>query len=227
MSTHSTLVDCAAIHSAFHAGVEVAESLDAQLDESLAALEAYQSHLDGWQQQLAQERDEFQQERDQFDRDRAAAEQELCRLTAATKELDSLREQNAALDASLIARGDELLAIKTQRAELAIELEHAKARETELNSELEAERHTLELERAEWAQVSQQLREDLELRLEAALAAAPGEACGSTPAFEKRATGATSRESSSSSAVLGSIVEQFGKLRQQRATDRQSSKKTR
>ena len=44
--------------------------LDAQLVDSVAALEAYQSHLDGWQRELARERDELQRLREELDREK-------------------------------------------------------------------------------------------------------------------------------------------------------------
>jgi len=208
MSNYTALLDCAAIQSAFRAGAEVEESLDAQLDESLAALEAYQSHLDGWQSQLARERNELRQAREQWELDREAAGDKPTNLSEEeSSELNKLREKCATLEA--------------QQTSLSSELADTRTREQRLKAEFESQQQSFDQERAQWAEVSKQLREGLDQRSVAASASQ-----GAPPASEPRPV-VPNRESSGSSAVLGSIVEQFGKLRQQRAIDRQGSKKAR
>ena len=190
MSITATLLDCKAINEALRAGAAEQESLDAQLSESLAALEAYQSHLDAWQQNLSREREELRSAREQFDRYRTAAE---------------------------------------KSTELLAELEKIRAHESELQAAVDEHQRTLERERAHWNAEIRELREKLEHRAESAQSASQIDAAGeAAPVAEPpRATSKTHREPSNSSAVLGSIVEQFGKLRAQRAVDRQGLKKAR
>lgn len=52
------------------------DDLDARLGESLAALEAYQSHLDAWQKDLARQREQLEQQRAEFEQRREQWEQE-------------------------------------------------------------------------------------------------------------------------------------------------------
>src|SRR5438105_2742191 len=82
-----------AIRDAFQAWHAERKTLDAQLNESLSALSAYQSHLDAWQQQLAREREELRLQREQFDCNRAAADKSSAEASAAT-----LHDLNAARD---------------------------------------------------------------------------------------------------------------------------------
>jgi chromosome segregation ATPase len=186
MSITATLLDCQAINDALRAGVVEQDSLDAQLTESLAALEAYQSHLDAWQQKLSQERAELQNAREQFDRYRTAAE---------------------------------------KSSELAAELERVRTHEAELQAAVEEQQRTLERERAHWQSEIQDLRDKLENRGDSAAAATPSGADAALPSAEvPRAAANHRRDQAGSSAVLGSIVEQFGKLRAQRAFDRQGQK---
>src|SRR5882757_9825982 len=56
--TLAATVNGDAIRETFREWNAERDSLDAELSESLAALEAYQLHLDTWQQQLAREREE-------------------------------------------------------------------------------------------------------------------------------------------------------------------------
>src|SRR3954462_9156675 len=63
-----------ALRETFRAWNVERDTLDTELNESVAALEAYQLHLDSWQQQLARERDELRDAREQFSRERTAAE---------------------------------------------------------------------------------------------------------------------------------------------------------
>ena len=148
------------------------ESLDAQLAESLAALEAYQSHLDGWQQQLARQRDELRSAKEQLDHDRAE-------LNRALAEHKGTNADNTS----------------------AAELEHSRKQIVELTEQLRARIEEL-----------QQLKQS---RPEVVEKPAP-EPTPETPSQPRTA-----------SPVLGSIVEQFGKLRQQRAVDRRIAKSPR
>jgi DNA repair exonuclease SbcCD ATPase subunit len=218
-----------AIHDTFRGWHAQRESLDAQLSESLAALEAYQSHLDAWQKQLACERDELRQSREALDRDRSALNENQVQLTAeATAELNAAREKVVTLTDSLVARTDELRVVDNRRAELVAELESSRAREGELRAALDEQKRTIEQERAHWAEEFRRLRELLERQLESPPAEqviTPPERIPA-PAKQSRSA-AVVAEGHSANPVLGSIVEQFGKLRQQRAVDRQANKRTR
>jgi hypothetical protein len=106
-------------------------------------------------------------------------------------------------------------------------LEQARARASELQAALDEQQRVIEVERAQREEESQRLHKLLEQRAETSEPAQSAGAATSPPALEQPRSAGTHRESSSHSAVLGSIVEQFGKLRQQRAIDRQDAKKTR
>jgi len=217
------------VRETFRAWHAEQESLDAQLSESLAALGAYQSHLDAWQQQLARERDQLNLLREQCDRDRALIEKNQPGASAeSAADLQAAREKIAALTASLLSRTEELRASDNRRAEVVTELELGRNREYELRIALDEQKRTIEQERVHWAEEFARLRELLERQLESernagrAVAADHGSdpAQPPPPAVVKSAT-------KNESAVLGSIVEQFGKLRQQRAIDRQAQKRSR
>jgi chromosome segregation ATPase len=207
------------------------ESLASQLSESISALAAYQSHLDAWQQQLARERDELLTSREELETERAAVEQaqfELQQSSAeAGAELGAAREKIAELSTSLLDRTEQLRVAEQRRAESATELEQMRAREKELCSVLDEQKQTLVTERARWAEEAQQLREELERR--------PGAGTTSNGAPDTYEQSAAPRpvpqnqnsDQAGESPVLGSIMQQFGKLRQQRATDREAMRKAR
>src|SRR6478735_3883527 len=97
------------IRETFHAWNAERDSLDAELSESLAALEAYQHHLDEWQQQLACEREDLQHNREQFELNQANAEKNQSEASAATiAELHDAREKITALTTLLLNRTEEL-----------------------------------------------------------------------------------------------------------------------
>jgi len=225
-------LECESVRDAFREWQAEQESLDAQLSESLSALAAYQSHLDSWQQQLAQERDELRASREQWERDRAVAEKNLASQAQTshemTNELSAARDRISSLNTDLQARAEELQATDQRRAELIAELELSRGREKELQATLAGQQRALDEQRAQWAEEMRQLRETLQNPAEAF----PPEQRTSDPAPEPpagqhRPSGDKSGEQCNQNPVLGSIVEQFGKLRQQRAFDRQALKKAR
>jgi chromosome segregation ATPase len=224
MTTETPLIDSEAIRGAFQQWREDQEPLAAELNESLAALAAYQSHLDAWQQQLVREREELRAARDSLAAERAetdhAQDESLAETTA---ELRAAREKIASLNNALLARTDELRTLDGQRAEVVTELELARAREQEVKAKLEEMKQSREEEREQWSDELRHLREVLEGRLET------GDGEHRNPAAERTAAERTPVERppvepvgqpASHSPVLGSIVEQFGKLRQQRALKR-------
>jgi chromosome segregation ATPase len=217
------------IQDTFRAWHAERESLDAELSESLAALTAYQSHLDTWQAELARERDEIHALRTQLQQERAALEQDHGKLSGESGvELQAAREKIGTLTASLLNRTEELRTAENRRAELVTELELMRAREKELRAALDEQKRTLEVERNHWSDEIHSLRELLERQLDGAeideRAAAPPPRPQAPPQARPAASNSTSK---GESPVFGSIVEQFGKLRQQRAVDRQALKKPR
>src|SRR3954469_6629391 len=204
------------------------DSLDTELSESLVALEAYQLHLDVWHQQLARERDELQTAREQFDRDRLSAEKNHSESSAATiTELHAAREKITALTTLLLSRTEELRALDNSRAEVQTELELSRARERELKSALDEQKRSVEQERSQWSDELKQLREVVERQLEIPAADEPAATIvrptSDTPAPVPPST-SSAQPPPRESPVLSSIVEQFGKLRQQRAVERQANK---
>jgi chromosome segregation ATPase len=231
MTTDTLQLDREALHATFDSWTAVEESLDVQLSESLEALAAYQSHLDAWQKQLAEQRNELIQSREQFERDQATAAATQANSSAEVgAELATAREKVAELTANLLTRTEELRALDGRRTELATELEVARSHEKELTFALEEQKRLREEERSKASEELRHLRELLEQRgenRESIERAGTTPNSSAPPAEPPRPAVSPSRDRSNGGAVLGSIVEQFGKLRQQRAVDRQGSKKPR
>lgn len=229
MTTEPTLSDRDALHTTFGTWAAAEDSLDAQLSESLEALAAYQSHLDDWQRQLADERTTLIQAQEQFEREQAAAvASQMHSTTEADAELTAARQKVSELTSSLLARTEELRTLDNRRAEVVTELELARAREKELKTALDEQKRLLDQERDQWTEDLRSLRELLEHRGEAIESIGRANSSPATlPVEPPRAATTPNRDRSNSGAVLGSIVEQFGKLRQQRAVDRQGLKKSR
>jgi hypothetical protein len=219
-----------AIREAFQAWNAERDSLDAELSDSLAALEAYQLHLDGWNQQLSRERKELQIARERFESDRESAEKNQSEASAAsTTELHAAREKITALTTLLLNRTEELRTLDNRRAEVQTELELARARERELKATLDDQKRSADQERSQWSEELKQLRDVVERQLDA-----PGVEDASTsaelmtPQVTPAPAGPPNKTPASGGAqsvarenpLLGSIVEQFGKLRQQRAVER-------
>lgn len=224
-----------AIRGTFQAWYAERDGLEAQLNESLSALSAYQSHLDAWQQQLARDRDELTARYEQLERERAATgKNDDEKLAAVVKELNEARDKITALTTLLLTRTEELRALDNRRAEVQTELELSRAREKELKVALDEHKRSVEQERSQYAEELHQLREVLERQLEspaaevqhapAAEQPAPVSQPPAAPVTRPQPTGGAARVIPRENAVLGSIVEQFGKLRQQRATDRQANR---
>jgi septal ring factor EnvC (AmiA/AmiB activator) len=218
--TLATALNSETIRETFRAWNAERESLDSGLSESLAALEVYQLHLDGWQQQLARERNELQAAREQFDRDRSVLDKTHAESSAATlADLNAAREKITTLTTLLLSRTEELRTLDNQRAEVQTELELSRARERELKAAIDDQKRSTDDERTEWAEELKQLHGVLQSQSE-------------TPGIDKpvatmdRQPPATTPPTSSGdmreNPLLGSIAEQFGKLRQQRAVERQS-----
>src|SRR5262245_53878200 len=90
MSFAST-INSETIRESFRTWNAERDSLDAELNESFAALSAYQLHLDVWQQQLAREREELRIARQQLEQERGEAEKCQTEASAAV-----ITELNAA-----------------------------------------------------------------------------------------------------------------------------------
>lgn len=183
-------------------------SLDAQVAESVAALEAYQSHLDAWQQELAREREELRRQREELARSPAPAGANQEQFGQVNRELIELRQKTASLTSALLARTEELRELDRQRSDLNAELTTARLRAKELTTALTAQQQASAATR----------RESVERTNSGTQAPAkpPG---GEAPKSSKAA--------STDSPVLGSVIEQFGKLRLQRSLGRSNPQKPR
>jgi chromosome segregation ATPase len=223
-----------AVRETFRAWNAEWKSFDTELSESLAALEAYQRNLDDWQQQLARERDELRIAREQLETERSASDRSHAESSATTlTELHASREKITALTTLLLSRTEELRTLDNRRAEVQTELELSRARERELKAALEEHQRSIDDERSQWADELKQLREVLQGQLDAPVEQKPV-AAAEQPAppapltspgkpLASDASPAPSRENP----LLGSIAEQFGKLRQQRAVERQAGNRQR
>jgi len=231
--TLATALNSEAVRETFQAWNAERDSLDAQLNESLAALSAYQSHLDNWQQQLARERDDLRTLREQFERDRAASEKSRNDASAAlASELEAAREKITALTTLLLNRTEELRTLDNRRAEVQTELQLALAREKELKLALDQQKREVDEERSQWAEELRQFREVIERQLDSPTGPEPAAALErpappATPPNVVSGGGGGAKVLPRENPVLGSIVEQFGKLRQQRAVERQATSKSR
>jgi septal ring factor EnvC (AmiA/AmiB activator) len=158
----------------------------------------------------------------------AQLSESLAALAAYQSHLDAWQQQLASERDALCASREEFererAAADKGNVELVTELEQFRARETDLKLALDEQKRLLEGERAKWTEELRQMRETLERRKEA------NQARSDSPATIEPARPAArinSAESHGGNPVLGSIMEQFGKLRQQRAIDRQAQRKAR
>ena len=190
--------------------------LEAQLVESLAALEAYQSNLDNWQRELAAERAELRELRAAIELERSAEADQTQRLDAIVIELAEAREKVNSLTTALLARTEELRGLDRDRDEASAALAVAQARESELTALLAAQQAVNESQRRQWESEAACAREEAE-RL-SSLAAA-----GNQPESARNCQSPTESRPAANP-VLGSVMEQFGKLRQQRSMNRLNPK---
>jgi chromosome segregation ATPase len=223
MTIVTAIPDGGTVREAFRQWRAAHEPLAGELRESLSALAAFQSHLDAWQQQLVRQREELAATRQQLASEHAEAARLHTQADAEkAAELNALREKVASLTGALLARTDELRVLDGRRGELVTELELARAREKDFVAKLEELKQSREEERRQSADEMRHLRELLERRLEASDAPRPTAPADQPPSDRPPAArpAAEHPPRDANSPVLGSIVEQFGKLRQQRALDR-------
>jgi chromosome segregation ATPase len=212
-------VDHRQVHDSFSQWQAEQDALDAQVAESIAALEAYQSHLDDWQRELATEREELHRLRTAHERDQALAEPQSERLDAVQRELNEAHQKISSLTTALLARTEELRELDRMRVAVDHELTAAQAREQGLIAELEAERQRAEAgQRQPIARASRPAEQAP--RDEKATSTGPSATSGQPAASRPSAV-----PNQSANPVLGSVMEQFGKLRQQRSLGRQSNSK--
>jgi chromosome segregation ATPase len=203
-----------------------------ELRSAKEKLESDWNELRGARGKIEKERDEMRVARNQLERDRAAAEKGEFEASATlSAELNTARDKISALTTSLLSRTEELRTLDSRRAEAATELELARAHEKELKTALEEHKQRTEQEKVHWNEELRHLHELLERRADVTAAeeritqgmeqpapvATPQPAAGST----------TAQAAARANPVLGSIVQQFDKLRQQRASDRHSANKSR
>jgi chromosome segregation ATPase len=217
----ATLIDHQRVRDQFEQWQVGQLSIDAELNESLAALSAFQSHLEAWQQELAREREELRAARERMGHDQANAEQGQARTAELTAELTASRDKVGALTTMLLSRTEELRVLDNRRAEMTTELELSRAREKELKIALDDIKQSRESERQQSAEETRHLRELLQRRLENMDASYREEVAGVTRNNPK------APESPDTQAVFSSVMEQFGKLRQQRAQAGNALKKGR
>ena len=227
MTTATPAIDREMLQDVLREWNEREETLDDQLAESLAALDAYQSHLDAWQRDLAEERRALAHDRENLEANQGGSKDAAARLDKLTAELNDARQQVATLSKSLLDRTEELRQLDIQRAELATQLELARARERELLAKVDTQGG--DGQPPQWAEELKQLRELLERRADHV------DADEAIRDIQQVATSvnhcrsddhsASENQCASESPVLGSLMQQFGKLRQQRSQDQRSRKK--
>jgi len=216
MSTTLIAVERADFERSFREWQAEQSELEAQLADSFAALDAYQSNLDNWQAELAGEREELRELRATIERERSASNNSSEQHDALCQELADARLKISSLTTALLARTEELRDLDHERNEAIAELSRAGAREQELSATLAAHQQSTDAERLEWERKIEQLREDAQ---QAAEVAARGAGAPRAPNGE-----APSESRFSTNPVLGSVMEQFGKLRRQRSMSRLNPK---
>jgi hypothetical protein len=218
MTSATIIVDRELVQRSFRDWHAEQETLDAQLIDSVAALEAYQSHLDGWQCELARERDELQRLRDELGCEKVVDGADHEKLGRLEQDLYEARAKITSLTTSLLDRTEELRQLDRQRADVNTELALAKARERDLSTALDTAQKSFDVQREQWETAIAQMRHQLEESLELAGAEAPAE-----PVISEVPLGPIA----AANPVLGSLMQQFDKLRQQRSVGRHSPTRTR
>jgi chromosome segregation ATPase len=205
-------------------GQPATEAEQSRIADLTAELDAARATIGELTATLQSHGEELRTAREDQDRDRSTAHLDQVRLAEATAELDTARDKVTALTTSLLSRTEELRALDNSRAEVVTELERTRARQRELETSLEELRRIRDEERAEWANEAQHLRGLLERPFEA-----PEPAMVSEPMEQPRSPARveTKNADHNGNPVVASVLEQFGKLRQQRALDRSGFKKTR
>ena len=155
-----------------------------------------------------------------------------------TAELNAARDKIGALTTSLLNRTDELRTLDNRRSEAVTEMELVQAREKDLKAALEEHKRAAEQERLHWKEELRHLRELLQRRMETVAwrnARRPRQSSRrmqltaqpvTTTAAQPAKGGGSAHVIPRGNPVLGSIVQQFDKLRQQRASDRNSANKS-
>jgi len=186
--------------------------LDAQLAESVAALEAYQNHLDTWHQDLVREREELRQLRESVERDQTGGgvDEVVERLK---KELEVARAKISTLTSDLQIRTEELRESDRQRENAISELNQLCKPGKEPAAALAAQRQPDGVLRC--AEVNQSNLPQTDTN---AVRESETDAKHEEHVNNDDATDAKDKEPSwIASPVLGSVMEQFGKLRMQRS----------
>jgi septal ring factor EnvC (AmiA/AmiB activator) len=194
MTSPLVVVDRESITNSFRIWHEEQQQLDSQLAESVAALDAFQATLETWQLELVQERDELRQLRETLECEKTHTE--IVPAVGESGELAQLRQ--------------ELQQAREQISALTADLALARAHELELGEALVAEQH---------AHDTHVYHQDEAFDEAVELVAAGSYRGDTTPTGNKR-----SEPRRGSSPVLGSVMEQFGKLREQRSLSRSNTK---
>ncbi|HEY4233315.1 MAG TPA: hypothetical protein VGM76_07800 [Lacipirellulaceae bacterium] len=218
MTSATITLDRELVHSSFRDWQAEQAVLDSQLSESVDALDAYQSHLDNWQRELARERDELQRLRGELDREKVVDGNRHETIDKLEHELYDARAKITSLTTALLDRTEELRQLDRGRADVNTELALAKTRERDLSATLETLQRASDMQRGQWEAAIAEMRQQMEQSLELAAADVLAESSPSDPPLGPIAA---------SNPVLGSLMEQFDKLRQQRSVGRQSHFRTR
>lgn len=220
MAHSSTTLDRETVHESFRDWQAEQAEFDAQLVESIAALDAYQSHLDAWQRELAAEREELRRSRTTIERDQSIAQTQHIQLHQIQHELNEAHHKIAGLTGTILSRTEELRELDRDRANVRAELLLARSHEKELTTTLETLQKAHEEDRQRCQLELASLRQRLDQQ-----SAAPSPR---VKADEPIKNDLPKTESTKPiNPVLGSVMEQFDKLRQQRSTNRPPFPKTR
>lgn len=200
MSQTISTIDRAPLNETFRSWRGEQKVLSEQIAGSVAALADYRAQLDLWHQAL-------ESERDQLDVDHGDARQQDAEANRLRAELSEARQQIAQITGNLLTKTEELRELDNARAKLEAELEILRTRAAENSSPEKAADDRYSQQQSEWMQELKQVRamlQDKENLRQTVPIDAPDPVDRAIEALEDP--------------VLGSVVAQFDKLRQQQLT---------
>src|SRR5882724_2226167 len=166
MTTATITVDRGLVQRSYRDWQAEQAVLDSQLVDSVAALEAYQSHLDGWARELARERDDLQRTREALDREKVVDGTRHEKMERFEQELYDARAKITSLTTALLDRTEELRQLERELAQVNTDLAVAKSREKDLTASLETQQKAFEVLRGEWESAIAEMRKQLEQSLD-------------------------------------------------------------
>ncbi len=229
------------------------QQLAESVEQAVGQLDGLRTKLDGWQAELdrgfaelerqkaslsdqqAQGAEHDAKHRQQIDELRTQCDELHNALTSKEEEIESLRlaiesggnGDGADLkDARQAAeeQNEQIHELERERVTLEAELEMVRTRAAELSDTLAQERRQMSEDRAEWANELKQLRRLMERQTAVSVATAAAQPRQAPAEKQPSEQPAAAASASRLDPVVGSVLAQFDKIRQQRAAQRNKRK---